>query len=529
MRRLAAALACAAAAAAQAASPACDVEWTLRARLDAPERHFEATLSFDGGRRTRTPVRLPEPWAGVDDYAANVRDLRPAARGQRLAEGDEPLLRDVIHKPGERVTLRWRVTSPVFDPDSTRARTHEDLYRTLLGRDWFQFFGKGVLPRPQHVDDGRKLAWCIAFTGLPPGAVVAGSHGVSARPAVPKGARTAARQGGGSVVDRGPRHVVRQRGTLDDATEAVYVGGRLVVQERSVQGRPVVTATPASAAGAFGFTPERFADAVAQVVGTHRRFWGEFDQPHFIVVLQPNHQPVRRGGGTAVPGAFVMHASPDFSVPGPTFDFLVGHEHLHTWIPGRFGAMQRDGAGPETLRYWFSEGFTNFYTHRLLVGAGLWSLEDHAKRLGEIAQAYLASPVRAATNAQVAAEFFEKRDVMDLPYQRGEFLALRWHAMLRAIGHPGLDAVMKSLLQPAAAAAAPRAALATDRLLAALRPLLGDRVDDDVERWVRLGEPFPVDDRLAGPCFERAPGAAMAWRVRGGGLAEPDCAAWFGF
>ena len=156
-----------------------------------------------------------------------------------------------------------------------RARTHEDLYRTLLGRDWFQFFGKGVLPRPQHVDDGRKLAWCIVFTGLPPGAVVAGSHGVS----------------------RGPRHVVRLRGTLDDATEAVYVGGRLALQERSVQGRPVLTATPARAVKAFGFTPERFADGVVQVVGAHRRFWGDFDFPHFIVLLQPNHQPVRRGGG----------------------------------------------------------------------------------------------------------------------------------------------------------------------------------------------------------------------------------------
>jgi M61 glycyl aminopeptidase len=507
MRRVAAALALACAGAtAQAAAPACEVEWTLRARLDAPERHFEATLSFDGGRRTRTPVRLPAPWAGVDDYATHLRDLRPAARSQRLAEGDEPLLRDVLHQPGERVTLRWRVTSPVFDPDSARARTHEDLYRTLLGRDWFQFFGKGVLPRPQPMDDGRRLSWCIVFTGLPPGAVLAGSHGVS----------------------RGPRHVVRRRGTLDEATEAVYLGGRLVLQERSVEGRPVVTATPARAAKAFGFTPERFADAVAQVIGAHRRFWGEFDVPHLIVVLQPNHQPVRRGGGTAVRQAFVMHASPDFSVPGPTFDFLVGHEHLHTWIPGRFGPMQRDDAGPEILRYWFSEGFTNFYTHRLLVNAGLWSLEDHARRLSEVAQRYLASPVRAAPNAQVAAEFFDRREVMDLPYQRGEFLALRWHAMLRAIGHPGLDAVMKSLLQPAAAAG-PRTALATDRLLAALRPLLGDRVDDDVERWVRLGEPFPVDDRLAGPCFERAPGAAMAWRVRGGGLAEADCAAWFGF
>lgn len=507
MRRLAAALALAAGGAVQAAAPACEVEWTLRARLDAPERHFEATLSFDGGRRTRTPVRLPEPWAGVDDYAQQVRDLHPAARGQRLAEGDEPMLRDVIHRPGERVTLRWRVTSPVFDPDSTRPRTHEDLYRTLLGRDWFQFFGKGVLPRPQHVDDGRKLAWCIAFTGLPPGAVVAGSHGVS----------------------RGPRHVVRLRGTLDDATEAVYVGGRLALEERSVRGRPVFTATPARAAKAFGFTPERFADAVVQVVGAHRRFWDDFDFPHFIVVLQPNHQPVRRGGGTAVHRAFVMHASPDFTVPGPTFDFLVGHEHLHTWIPGRFGPMQREGQNDEVRRYWFSEGFTNFFTHRLLVGAGLWSLEDHARELSTVAQRYLASPVRAAPNAQVAAEFFERREVMDLPYQRGEFLALRWHAALRAIGHPGLDVLMKSLLRPPGADDGPSVPFASDRVLAALRGLLGDRVDDDVERFVRRGEVFPVDDALAGPCFERAPGETMAWRVRGGGLAEADCAAWFGF
>jgi predicted metalloprotease with PDZ domain len=198
-----------------------------------------------------------------------------------------------------------------------------------------------------------------------------------------------------------------------------------------------------------------------------------------------------------------MHASRDFAVPGPTFDFLVGHEHLHTWIPERFGAMHGDDADDEALHYWFSEGFTNFYTHRLLVAAGLWSLDDYAAGLNRVVREYLISPVRRADNARVRAEFFSDRAVGRLPYQRGEFLALRWHAALRTGGHAGLDAVMKGLLLPSAVAraSAPGRPMATDRLLDALRPLVGRLADDDVARFVQRGETFEFDAGLLGPCF----------------------------
>ena len=72
------------------------------------------------------------------------------------------------------------------------------------------------------------------------------------------------------------------------------------------------------------------------------------------------------------------------------------------------GGMPDEG---EAAHYWLSEGFTDFYTGRMLVRQGLWTPAQFAEDLNNTLRAYAESPVRAAPNARILADFWREQAV----------------------------------------------------------------------------------------------------------------------
>lgn len=481
---------------AQAANE-CDIAWQITPLLGASPRHLSVTLRFNAGTRSRTELQLPQAWAGVDDYANHLIDLRSSNPLHAIEPvAGQPLKRVIQHRPGEAVALSYRITSPIKDADATTPRGHRDSYRTLLGARWFQVFGHALLAVPAtNTSDTATQRLCMDFEGLDATGWWANSHDVRQNSSMQ----------------------IRFKGSVEQMRHAVYLGGDLQLRERRVEGRPVFSVMPpATPLTSFAPSIDALADRVAQLIAAQRSFWRDHEFPHQLVVLQPNHSPRGNYGGTAVHQAFVMHASNDLQVPGASFDHLVTHELLHTWIPMRFGPMTYTGRDDEALRYWFSEGFTDHYTHRLLVQSGLWTLADMAQALNAKIDRHRQSPALRADNAQVAANFFTDEAMGQLPYARGEWLALRWHAALRDKGHPGLDAVMRRLLLPAALAkpTGPLSKpLVTHRLLAELRPVLGEAPLADIANFVDKGQSFEFTDTTLGPCFKLERLSQPVWQL----------------
>lgn len=528
--------------AADTAPTACDVQWQITPRLDATPRHLAVTLSFDAGNRTRSSLQLPSRWAGVDDFGSFVTGLRSTDPQQSLdpVQGSAAE-RTVRHRPGERVVLQYQVSSPLPDADDKQPRSQTDTFRTRLGARWFQAFGQALLVLPGDVAEATPQRLCVDFNGLPEGSWWIGSHGAS----------------------QGASAQFRVRGPLGLAVHAVYLGGDLQVRERRVDGKPVFTAMPPATFVASRSLPpisgsptlatlpqpvqpppiDAVAERVARLIEAERRFWRDPGADFQLVVLHPNHLPGGVGGGsyggTAVHQAFVMHAPDDLRVPGQRFDFLVMHETLRSWIPDRFGPMAYTGRNDESARYWFSEGFADYYTHRILLNAGLWTLGDYAEALNRKIDRYRQSPVQRADNSQVATQFFADPALAELAHVRGELLALRWNNALRAKGQPGLDAVMRQLLLPAAQAQrqGPMSKpLVTHRLLAALRGKLGESPLHDQTQFIDQGATFELTDTSLGPCFklgkaDAAAGAAAdspRYLAVADGLVQPRCRAWAG-
>lgn len=457
----------------------CDLRFTVTPRPSRQPRVLEVDLAFEAGERRQTVLQFTPSWAAASDLAAAVGGWRSDEETVRVSRLGEAHRWQVDHAPGRTVRLQYEVRADLADPDDGRAQDAAALYRAQLGRDWFQFFGYAVLPTVRPHDDDSRLRLCLTLAQPDqPDAPAFGSHGA----------------GRGTVT-------MRVHGSPALFRHAWYAGGPAWrVTERTLPGGPLFTAVR----GRFAFDDATLTDAAARLIGVHRRFWGDADAPPQWLVLTPNFAP-RNRSGTLVHQAAVLHAGPDFSPADGGLDSLVGHENLHLWFPQRFGAHRRVRQPAEAVRdYWFSEGFTDYYSHRLLLEAGLWDLPRYANELTRVLRRHWQSPAREAPVDAIGPRFFSDRDAGQQLYSRGELLAMRWDRALRTQGHPGLDEALRTLLLPAAERGS--APVAADRVLDGLAAWLGDMPRRDVQAHIGRGRVLVLDEDIAGPCF------TLAWR-----------------
>jgi predicted metalloprotease with PDZ domain len=271
--------------------------------------------------------------------------------------------------------------------------------------------------------------------------------------------------------------------TIEDANTSITVGGDFRVvhgEDRNIR---------IAIRGQWGFSDADLAAKASGIIGGQRRFWNDASEPYLITVIElaspdPGWISV---GGTGLEDAFAFFATPNASEA--TITRILAHEGLHTWIPGRIGGMPREG---EAVDYWLSEGFTDFYTGRVLVREGLWSPEQFAADLNLMLSEYAQSPVRTEPNARILADFWNDRGVQQLPYQRGRLLATIWDARLRALGGGDLDDVVHTMR----ARAEPTA---VERFRATVAALSFD-VGADVDAFVERGAPILLPEDTFAPC-----------------------------
>lgn len=479
----------------QAGTEPCDLHYRITPRYDLQPRALEVELTYAAGERSESFLRAMPGWAGVNDYASYYGDWVALTTQHQLAQSDLPNRWRVTHRPGETVTVRWRVRTALEPGQEDEPQPQTTMYRTQVGDGWFQFFGYGALPSVEHWDDNKRPRTCITLRE-PRAAAVFGSFGVG----------------------RDGQAHWRMEGSPAITRHAFYAGGsawRLLPQ--TLASGTVVAAVR----GRFDqLTDADFARATGKLIDTQRRHWGNELAPMQWVVLTPNHVDKGNYGGTLVHQVAVMHAPDDFRIGGGVFEFLVAHENLHQWFPQRFGGRGEGGVS-EVQHYWFSEGFTDYYTHRLLLASGLWTPEQYAQRLTDKVRQYLRSPARTLPVAQIAPKFFVDRDAGQQLYSRGEFLALKWDHALQARGHAGLDAVLRGLMLPAAAPAEQAGApLASERVLTALQPLLTPAGIDpraDVVRHIVEGQPFDFSPNgakaLLGRCLAQVDEVLPVWTL----------------
>ena len=193
--------------------------------------------------------------------------------------------------------------------------------------------------------------------------------------------------------------------------------------------------------------------------------------------------------------------------------YLLAHEHFHCWKGP--GAEQ-----PEELVYWFSEGFTDFYARRLLLRAGLWTLDDTVRDLNQKLAGLWANPVRNRPNQDIAGEFWRSPAVGALPHQRGTLVALVLDHELRrrSDGRRNLDDFMRALMVDTRARGAP---LSCEFLLARIEAATDADFGAKLRATILAGDDPPLSRDLCAPVLrltwpdstQGVPAAAPAFEI----------------
>jgi predicted metalloprotease with PDZ domain len=275
---------------------------------------------------------------------------------------------------------------------------------------------------------------------------------------------------------------------LARANASISVGGDFRIVRAS--GEPDIRI---AIRGAWPFSDADFAAEAARIVAGQRRFWNDAPAPFLVTVIQltaanPGSIAV---GGTGLGDAFAFFATANGQPRLITR--TLAHETQHTWIPGEIGGMPAEG---EAASYWFSEGFTDFYTSRLLVRDGVWTPADFAAEFNQMLGEYARSPVRGAPNRRILADYWNDADVQRLPYQRGQMLAWIWDRRMRGRGPHDLDDVVLEMRARARGGDPLKAAA----MFAIVAQSLGLDVREDLEAHVEAGQPIVLPEDLFGPC-----------------------------
>ena len=219
-----------------------------------------------------------------------------------------------------------------------------------------------------------------------------------------------------------------------------------------------------------------------------REFWHDKDFPYYLVTLKPFDTLRGSEDGSGFTNAFWLYLSKEDSF---SYDIenMLAHESFHTWNPLKMGAMQE----PAESEYWFSEGFTVYYSDVTLLRSGLLSLPEYVEILNKRIREYESSPVKNLSNKEVVARYREY-SVNQLPDVRGPILALWLDAQIRwqSKNKSSLDTVMQALVRDAEKR--PALELSSERVLRKAGKHLNRGSRETFRSLVKDGKEIPVPD-----------------------------------
>lgn len=436
------------------------VAYTLSPVMSGSELSAVAVeMKLTGNAAGQTTIELPGDFGGVKDHWRYVRNFR--VDGASFAD-DGTAKRVLRHAPGAALTLRYDVVSAYpADPTADDGNPYNG---AVVRPGWFAAAGDFLFARPSGGDDA---AATFAWAGWPAGwtHVSDADHGSMGRAM-----------------------------TVGDVVESTLLAGPdVVLRTRPLPGGMLRLATR----GQWSWSMDGYADTMGRILSAERGFWGDVTGPFTVTLFQlietKKHDS---SGGTGRGDGFALYASP--AVPENILDETIAHEHTHTWIARRVGKMPDDDV--EAGLYWFSEGFTEFYTARTLLHAGLWTPRQFIDNLNGKLAVYASSPARAYPNAKITSDFWKDPAVEQLPYRRGELFAYFLDRKLRQSGRAsGLDAVMFAMRDRWVAAPVGGKPPLLANLTAVLASF-GLDIQIDLARYIDKGEPIALASNQFAGC-----------------------------
>jgi len=163
--------------------------------------------------------------------------------------------------------------------------------------------------------------------------------------------------------------------------------------------------------------------SLQEIVKTQRSFFNDHDFPYYVISLIEGND-TNSMGGTRLYDSFAAYLPK--GMKHLDYYILFAHEHLHNWLGGKIHNNGRD-----SLDYWWSEGFTDYYARVLALRSGGISLEEFIDECNQILRNYYLSPVINQPNTTIKNSYWKNENVQKLPYTRGFVFAIYLNSLIK--------------------------------------------------------------------------------------------------
>ena len=292
------------------------------------------------------------------------------------------------------------------------------VYRPIIQPEYFQVFSHSLFMLPRHLMERANdhIEVSLNWEGFPEGYVVQNSFGSNQR----------------------EQHI--NNINEEEFHSAVFVGGDFRVYDIDVRGNLVALAIRGEWSA---FQDSTLVKALRETITNQREFWQDHSQEYFSVTMIPTVQ--ERGSsfqGTGLTNSFATAASNNDYLEVEGLIYLLNHELQHNWTGH---TIKNDN---EEEQYWFSEGFTDYYTIKNIAKHRIYNLDgDHfIQEFNSTIRALYVSPVKEAPNSEINYEnFWSSQDYEKLPYLRGALFAFYLDQKIKqdTNGEKSLDDLMR--------------------------------------------------------------------------------------
>ncbi|HLP39742.1 hypothetical protein [Lacibacter sp.] len=382
--------------------------------LAPDKRQLTISLTFTGSKKGTTVLQLPNEWGGLSFLYRSIENLKVEGGSYTYKEGDSSQV-IISHKRAAKLRLHYQVSTAVQDsvPDNS------DRYKPFISSKYMHFIGTTFLVHPA---DTATAVYTIDINwkGIPANWKFLSSFSTETN------------------------HRISNT-TLEAFTGSLWTAGDFRVYNFDVNGKPVYLAIR----GSWQFTDTVLYNMVQRTVYFQRKFWNDYAIDRFSVSLVPlriENEDSYSYGGTALTNCFTSFATPVKNIQLSKLLYLYNHELMHYWIGNSIKVSD-----PEELMYWFSEGFTDYFTHLNLYENGFINKQQYQQSIDSLLAVHYNNPAHESANAVIKEKFWTDPVIQKLPYNRGFVFALYADASLQHAtnGKTRLKDVMQELLSEA--------------------------------------------------------------------------------
>ncbi len=407
-------------------------------------------LEMTGNKSGKTYLQLPDSWASQKELFKALQFLKVTTKGASIYTTNDSGLRYILHKPSQKLKIIYALKQ-----DWRGRLSYPQNYRAIIQKDYIHLTGYALFIFPQK-DVSKLVDIELDWSNLPKNWTIANSlHAVS-------------RTYKGQLV-------------LGDFQNSFYTAGDFRLYEMNVSNKPVYVAVRGNN---WKFTDTALVSRVSTIISMQRNFWNDHSEPYYFISLIP-FEDQGHYNGSALYQSFMLAMSQEFTIDHYFYSLLT-HEYFHRWNGIGF-SLQTNSSQEDA---WFKEGFTEYYTYKLLKRSGIVSFTDYLEATNRTIAEYYLSPVRNETQVSLGKNFWNTRDYQQIAYKKGFTYALYIDHLIQhsSQGKYSLDNVMHDLYK----ARIKKKTLTDTTFIQTVKTYSGIDISSSHKDFIILGKTIPV-------------------------------------